>query len=413
MNRQLYRLSAAMVAKATNPGKFSDGGGLYLIVEKTGAKRWAFIFRWQGKLREMGLGSATPGRVQTIGLATARARAQAAREALEKGLNPIEVKRAEAAIPTFGEIADEFIEDMKPRWRNEKHHDQWTNTIAQYAAKLRPMRVDHITTNDVVAVLKPIWNEKSETASRVRGRIERILDAAKARGLIASPWENPARWRGHLDHLLPPKKRLTRGHHAAMPYEEIGAFMAALRLREGVTPRALEFLILTAARSGEVMGATWGEIDLKAKVWTVPADRMKAGREHRVPLSARAVEVLKAAAPLAAPEGATPPSDAHVFPGQGGQGPLSIMAFDMLLRRMKSSVTTHGFRSTFRDWAGEVSSFSREVAEAALAHTVGDATERAYRRGDALEKRRLLMEAWASYVDRPGPAKVLTFARQA
>jgi integrase len=257
----------------------------------------------------------------------------------------------------------------------------------------------------VLGVLQLIWHAKPETASRLRGRIERVLDAAKARGLRSG--ENPARWRGHMDHLLPKRSKLTRGHHAAMPYDAVPAFMADLHKRAAVAALALEFLILTAARSGEVLGARWEEIDLEAKVWTVPAARMKAGREHRVPLSSRAVEVLQTVKLLA---GRDDISRLPIFPAHGCAKPLSSMALAMLLRRMKVDCTVHGFRSSFRDWAGEVSTFPRELAEAALAHTIGDATERAYRRGDALEKRRKLMEAWAGFSGR-GETQVLQFRR--
>ena len=244
----------------------------------------------------------------------------------------------------------------------------------------------------MLAVLQPIWQEKNETASRLRGRIERVLDAAKAKGLRTG--ENPARWRGHLDTLLPKRQKLQRGHHPAMPYTEVPAFVAELRTREAMAARALEFAILTAARSGEVLGAMWGEVDLKAEVWTVPAMRMKAGREHRVPLTAPAIAILRAL------EALRPEDDdkgAYIFPGQRKGRPLSGMAMEMLLRRQKLEITVHGFRSSFRDWAAEETGFPREIAEAALAHVVGDATERAYRRGDALEKRRELMTAWAAH----------------
>jgi len=241
----------------------------------------------------------------------------------------------------------------------------------------------------VLGVLAPIWQTKQETASRVRGRIERVLDAAKAKGLRSG--ENPARWRGHLDHLLSKRRKLARGHHPAMPYPDVPAFMAALGERDAVAALALRFTILTAARSGEVLGARWSEIDRTTKTWVVPAERMKAGREHRVPLTDRACEILDALQAVR--------SGDYVFPGQPQGRPLSSMAMEMLLRRMKvESATVHGFRSSFRDWAGEATAFPREIAESALAHTVGDATERAYRRGDALEKRRLLMDAWARFV---------------
>ena len=277
------------------------------------------------------------------------------------------------------------MDGLESQWRNDKHRAQWRMTLKAYAADLRPLTLDAITTERVLGVLQPIWAEKPETASRLRGRLERVLDAAKARGLRTG--ENPARWRGHLDHLLPKRQKLTRGHHRALPYSDLPAFMAELRDRTAPAARTLEFLILTAARTSEALGARWGEVDLAAKVWTVPAERMKAGRQHRVPLSARAVELLSEARP----------ADAFVFPGIVEGSPLSSGAMERVLDRMGVAVTVHGFRSTFRDWCGEASTFPRELAEAALAHTVGDETERAYRRGDALEKRRKLMDAWARY----------------
>jgi integrase len=261
-------------------------------------------------------------------------------------------------------------------------------TLEVYAAPLWPLRVDHVEVGHVLEVLKPIWTTKPETASRLRGRIEKVLDAAKARGHRNGV--NPARWRGHLDHLLPPRQRLTRGHHAAMPYGEVPRFIGDLRRRDAVAACALEFLILTAARSGEVICARWPELDLQRGVWTIPATRMKAGCEHRVPLVARAMQIIEVMDKVRIGD--------FVFPSRVATKPLSSMVLEMLLRRMgQEAITVHGFRSSFRDWAGEATSFPREIAEAALAHTVGDQTERAYRRGDALEKRRELMDHWASF----------------
>jgi integrase len=388
--RDIQRLTARKVETA-KAGRYADGEGLYLVVDATGGRRWAFLFRWDGRLKEMGLGGLKArGGKPAVPLGKAREKAAFARKMVGDGRNPIiEGLPVEKVIPTFGEAADRFVEDQRPKWRNAKHRDQWTMTLTCYAKALRSLPVDRIDTEAVLKVLKPIWQTKPETASRLRGRIERVLDAAKAKG--ERQGENPARWRGHLDHLLPARQRLTRGHHAAMPYAELPALLTALRGREAAAALGLEFLILTAARSGEALGATWAEIDLEAKVWTVPAERMKAGREHRVPLSARAAEILETMKPLG--------GGGYVFPGQKTNRPLSGMAFEMLLRRMKVDFTVHGFRSTFRDWAGEASAFPREIAEQALAHTVGDATERAYRRGDALEKRRKLMDAWARFCE--------------
>jgi integrase len=269
---------------------------------------------------------------------------------------------------------------------------------------LREKPLDEIRTDDVLAALKPIWQTKSETASRLRGRIERVLDAAKARGLRSG--ENPARWRGHLDHLLPKRQKLTRGHHPALPYLDVPAFVADLRNRETVAALALEFTILNASRTGEVLGAKWDEIDREAAIWTIPRERMKAGREHRVPLTDRGLEILDAVEKVRTGD--------YVFPGQRRGKPLSGMAMEMLLRRMKiEKATVHGFRSSFRDWAGECTPFPREIAEAALAHTVGDETERAYRRGDALEKRRKLMAAWAAFCEPKEKSNVVPLARRA
>ena len=378
------RLTARKVATA-KPGKYSDGGNLYLIVADSGARKWVLRFTWRGRAKEMGLGSAI-----SVSLADAREKAADARRKVAQGLNPIDERKRDGGIPTFGEMADKVREALSAGFRNEKHKAQWKTTLETYAAPLRAKPIDTIVTDDVLAALKPIWTKKAETASRVRGRIEKVLDAAKARGFREG--ENPARWRGHLDHLLPKPLKLTRGHHAAMAYEDVPKFIGHLRKREAVAALALEFCILTAARSGEVLGMQWSEIDMDKTIWTVPAERMKAGREHRVPLSARAVAILKALAKTT--------QGKFVFTGQTPHKPLSGMAMEMLLRRMKiDDATVHGFRSSFRDWAGNVSNFPREIMEMALSHVIGDKAEQAYRRGDALDKRRKLMEAWANYCE--------------
>ena len=378
------KLTARKVETA-KPGKYSDGGNLYLIVSDTGARKWVLRFTWRGRAKEMGLGSAA-----SVPLAHAREKAASARRTVAQGLNPIDERKRDGGIPTFGEMADDVRQTLSAGFRNEKHKAQWKSTLEGYAAPLRAKPVDTIATDDVLAVLKPIWTTKAETASRVRGRIEKVLDAAKAKGFRDG--ENPARWRGHLDHLLPRPSKLARGHHAAMPYQDVAAFIAQLRKREATSALALELCILTAARSGEILGMRWPEIDLDKKIWTVPAGRMKAGREHRVPLSPRAVAILRQLAKVKIGE--------FVFAGQARNKPLSNMAMEMVLRRMKiEDATVHGFRSSFRDWAGNVSSFPREVTETALAHVIGDKAEQAYRRGDALEKRRKLMEAWASFCE--------------
>ena len=387
-------LTARRVQTA-KPGKYSDGGNLYLIVSRTGSRKWMLRFTWRGRAKEMGLGSAA-----SVPLADAREKAAAARRKIAAGLNPIDERRRDRGVPTFGEFADEVREAISAGFRNEKHKAQWKSTLENYAASLRTKPVDTIGTDDVLAALQPIWTIKAETASRVRGRIEKVLDAAKAKGFRNG--ENPARWRGHLDHLLPRQSKLARGHHAAMPYERVAAFIASLQEREALAAEALELCILTAARSGEILGMQWSELDLDRKIWTVPANRMKAGREHRVPLSPRAVAILCQLEKVKAGE--------FVFPGQARNKPLSNMAMEMILRRMKiKNATVHGFRSSFRDWAGNVSNFPREVVETALAHVIGDKAEQAYRRGDALEKRRKLMDAWAAYCAVPKAGSVIAF----
>jgi integrase len=390
MARALNKLNARQVATLNRDGRYSDGGGLYLVVGPGASRRWCFLFRWRGKLKEMGLGS-----LASVSLADARQKAGGARRTVAEGRNPIEDRKAEAAAreaadTNFGAFTDDLVQGLSHGFRNEKHKAQWTMTLTRYAAPLRAMRLDDISTDDILGVLQPLWQSRPETASRLRGRIERVLDAAKAKGLRSG--ENPARWRGHLDALLPRRQKLTRGHHAAMPHADVPAFIASLRASESISALALEFLILTAARSGEVLGARWDEFDLNGKLWTVPASRMKAGREHRVPLTPRALAILRSVEKVRTAD--------YVFPGQRRSKPLSVMALAMVLRRMQlEHVTVHGFRSAFRDWCGEATAFPRDVAEAALAHAVGDMTERAYRRGDALDKRRKLMAAWASFIE--------------
>jgi integrase len=390
---QLHKLTARFVDSA-EPGTYSDGGNLFLVVEKppSTSRRWAFVFTPPSgrRQREMGLGGA-----RNVTLARARELAAECRAQLARGVDPIEARKAANAppLPKFGTFADEWISTMEASWRSAVHRRQWRNSLKSYAGSLHDMTIDVIQTENILAVLTPIWQTKGETADRVRNRIERILDAAEAAGHRTG--KNPARWKGHLDKLLP--KPPQPGHFAALPFAEVPEFIGKLRQRPALAARAFEFAILTAARTGETLGAVWNEIDLDAKVWTVPASRMKGRREHRVPLSERAIQILDEAREAWGSAG-------FIFPGQRPGKPLSSMAFEMLLRRMGiSNATAHGFRSSFRDWAGELTSYPREVAEAALAHAVGDATERAYRRGDALEKRRKLMEAWAAYVEKaPG-----------
>ena len=396
MARKINRLNSRAVATITKYGRHADGGGLYLSISSNGGRRWVFLYRWHGKPTEIGFGSA-----RDVTLARARELASQARTKLAEGTNPKDARRPMDGS-TFGECADRVIEAMRPSWRNSKHAAQWEMTLRDYAALLRRLPVDKVTTDDVLSVLKPLWNDKPETASRLRGRIERVLDAAKAQGLRSG--ENPARWRGHLDQLLPKRQQLTRGHHAAMSYADVPAFMADLQSRKATAALALEFAILTAARSGEALGARWNEFDLERAVWTVPATRMKAGREHRVPLSRRALKIVKAL-------DETRDGD-FIFPGQKTGKSLSVMALEMVLRRMNvENATVHGFRSTFRDWAAECTHFVNEVCEAALAHVIENKAEAAYRRGDLFDKRRKLMEAWATYCATPKTGKIVAFRR--
>ncbi len=391
MSRELNRLSVRKVAALTEPKRYADGGGLYLRVTKQRAKSWSFMTTKDGQTREIGLGAA-----RSVSLASARALAAQMREAVALGRDPRLIltptpSEPEAPIVTFGDFAELYITSIEAGWKNANHRHQWRQSLRDHAAALKSLPIEGIGTEQVLAVLQPIWLTKPETASRVRGRIERILDAAKARGLRPVDASNPAQLRGHLALLLPKQGKLTRGHHAALPWKEAPQFMLELRQRSALAARALEFTILTAARSGETLGAKWAEIDMKAGLWTVPAVRMKASVEHVVPLSLAALNLLASLEPDNAL-----PSDA-VF-GIGGV-PRSNMAMAQLLKRMKyPDITTHGFRSTFRDWAGDETEYSRELMEQALAHTIGNKAERAYRRGTAINRRRELMEAWATYL---------------
>jgi integrase len=390
MGRSIHKLSNRKCETA-GPGRYVDGGGLYLVVSSKDARSWVFFWKMGGKRREMGLGS-----FRDVSLGRARELAAIARADRAAGHDPMVARDSrKAGTMTFGEAADKFIESMEAGWANAKHRYQWRETLKTYAAPLRAIPVSRITTDDVVGVLKPLWLTKSETAGRLRGRIERVLDWAKARGHREG--ENPARWRGHLANLLPRRPRLSRGHHPAMPFAELPQFIAKLRSMTGVGRRALEFTILTAVRTNEALGAKWTEIDFEQQVWVIPAGRMKAGKEHRVPLSHRAVAILQELHEL----NVSP----YAFPGLTRERPLSNLAMNRVLARAGISpaiATVHGFRSSFRDWAGECTAFPREIAEAALAHQVGDATERAYRRADALNKRRELMAAWARYLETAG-----------
>jgi len=393
MPKKAKELSAIEVQRLTAPGLHAVGGvaGLMLQVTATGARSWVLRAMIAGKRRDMGLGG-----FPDVGLADARTAAREARAKVRDGVDPIEQGRAKrsalaaevAAALTFRQASEKYLAAHKSAWRNEKHGAQWSSTLETYAhPHLGHLRVQDIGLAHVMNVLQPIWTTKTETASRVRGRIESVLDWATAHGYREGL--NPARWRGHLDKLLPKPSKVARvEHRQALPVGEVGAFMGKLRAMQGVGARALEFAILTAARSGEVRGMTWDEVDLEAKTWTVPGERMKAGREHRVPLSDAAVALVKAQ-PQA---GASP----YVFAAVRG-GQLSDMTLSSVTRRMGAPCVPHGFRSSFRDWVGERTGYPGDMAEMALAHTIGDKVEAAYRRGDMFEKRRRLMADWAAF----------------
>jgi integrase len=379
----MARLTARGVATA-KAGTHGDGQGLYLVVSPTGARKWLFRFTFGGTIRQLGLGSAG-----AVSLAEARDLRDAARKLVAQGVNPIEARRAVAVkAVTFGEVADAWFASKKSEFRNEKYKGMVKRALEVTAAPLRPLPVADIGVEDVLRTLKPVWVATPETGKRLREKIETILDAAAAKGLRTG--ENPARWKGHLEHLLPRRPKVEKRHHAAMDYRAVPAFMEGLRADGNVAAGALEFAILTAARSGEVYGALWSEVDLDKKVWSIPASRMKAGRAHRAPLSDRAAEILQ--------EMAKARTCDFVFPSPRGNRPLSHVAMAKVLARLGATgATPHGFRSSFRDWAGHETSFPREIAEQALAHRLGDAAELAYKRGDFLEKRRALMSAWASF----------------
>lgn len=393
MAKKAAELSALAVSKLRDDGRYAVGGvdGLYLRVAGN-SRAWVLRIKIAGKRCDIGLGP-----FPEVKLADARDIAREHRRKVREGTDPLQARREaraamaieRAAAKTFQECAEAYVEANKAGWKNEKHVKQWSATLETYAYPvIGTLPVSSVTIAHVLNILEPIWATKTETASRLRGRIESVLDWAKVRGYRDG--ENPARWRGHLDKTLPARNKVQKvEHHAALPYAETGTFMADLRKREGISARALEFGILCASRSGEVRNATWAEVDLESKVWTIPADRMKAGREHRVPLSEVAVALLNALPRIAASE--------HVFPAPRG-GALSDMSLTAVLKRMdRPDLTQHGFRSTFRDWAGEITTHPREVIEHALAHQLADKAEAAYQRGDLLAKRRELMVAWGSF----------------
>lgn len=401
----IHKLSPRKVATA-GPGKYEDGGGLRLVVSPKGAKKWVLRFTIAGRRREMGLGC-----FPDVGLSEAREKARHYRKQAKEGIDPIEARRAAPSnTPTFTSCAAGYIRAHRRGWRNSKHGRQWVRTLKTYARpEIGEKPVDCITTEDVLKILTPIWTTKTETAKRVQGRIENILDYAAAHK-YRDPL-NPARWRGHLDKLLPKPARVKSvTHYPAMPYSAVPAFMAELSSDHSVPALALRFLILTAARTSEVLLARWEEVSTETAIWTVPAERMKTRLEHRVPLSDAALDVLKA---LPRVEG-----NPYVFPGFRPGRPLSTAALLQLMRKLGYGVhgerghyVPHGFRSSFRDWSGEVSNFPRDVAEMALAHVIENKVEAAYRRGDLFAKRRLMMQAWAQYVS-GHDAKVILFNRQ-
>lgn len=407
MARERNRLTALRVKSLKAPGRYADGGGLYVYIGKNNARAWLFRYRDRrtGKLRDRGLGP-----VADVPLEKARERAAACRAQLLDGVDPIDASRSKrdtvrlehARRMTFEDCADAYIQANKAAWRNAKHCDQWTNSLATHAAALMSLPIAEIDTSLVMKVLTPIWSAKTETATRVRGRIESVLDWAKVRGFRSG--ENPARWRGHLDKLLPkPAKLKAVEHHPALPYVEMPAFLVDLRKRHGISARALELQILTATRPGEIVGARWAEVDLDEKVWTIPPERMKANREHRVPLSDAATTLLRA----------LPKNGEYLFPGAKPKTPLTIAAPLEQLKELRSGFVPHGFRSTFRDWAADRTQYPRDVAEAALAHVQKDKTEAAYRRSDLFEKRRKLMADWAKFCETQTPTGNVTPIRRA
>jgi integrase len=396
MARRVRVLTAKLVEKSATPGYYFDGAGLYLQIAKGGSKSWILRYVMDGKAREMGLGSYV-----TFSLAEARERAIAQRKLIADGVDPIAARRAGALdirlkatnTITFDKAAAEYIEANQAAWRNSKHRDQWRNTLNTYASPvIGCIPVGTVTTPLVLKILQPIWTSKTETATRVRGRIEKVLDWAKVQGYRTG--DNPAVWRGHLSEALPKPSRVAEaGHHAALPWSEVGQFMTSLRAMAGTASLATQLIILTATRTSEVIEATWSEFNLDAGLWVIPKERMKGFREHRVPLSAQALAVLGKVK-------ASTKSSEFVFPSITPDRPISNMACLAVLKRMgRSDLTVHGFRSTFRDWTAEATSYPRDVCEMALAHAIEDKAEAAYRRGDLLKKRAELMVDWANFCD--------------
>jgi integrase len=400
--RTLQRLNALSVTSAKVPGYFHDGGGLYLQVARAGSKSWVLRFSIAGRRREMGLGPCPE-----VSLAVARRLAAEARSLVKAGQDPIAARDAgrarqrldEARGITFDKAAELYIAANEAGWRSDRHRNQWRASLATFASPvIGRMPVADIGVPEVMRVVEPLWRTKTETGSRVRGRIERVLDWAKVRGYRTD--ENPARWRGHLDKLLPARRKAQRvQHHPAIAIDDLPAVYAKLADLDSMAARALRFVILTAARAGEVTGARWSEIDMDARVWTVPSDRIKAGKTHRVPLSREAMEILARVRKVA--------TGNLVFPGWVTERPLSHSAMLKVLKVAGcGDATVHGFRSTFRDWASERTHYPRDVAEMALAHAIGDQVEAAYRRGDLFERRKLMMEEWATFVTATPSAKL-------
>ena len=413
MPRKASELTAIAIQRLTAPGLHFVGGvaGLALQVLPSGARTWVLRITVGAKRRDMGMGG-----YPDVPLAKAREAARVARAKVRSGIDPIEegraarsaLKASQAAALTFEQCAAAYISANAVGWKNAKHAQQWRNTLAQHAyPKLGMLLVRDVGLPHVLAVLEPLWLTTTETASRLRGRIESVLDWATVRGYRSG--DNPARWRGHLDKLLPaPSKVAKPEHHTAVALADVAGFVLKLRAAEGMGARALEFAILTAARSGEVRGARWAEVDRQAKLWVIPAARMKAGKEHRVPLSDAALSLLDALPKIDAGDLVFPASRT----GLGGVAkPLSDMALTAVMRRMGLDAVPHGFRSTFRDWCSERTNYPRDVAEMALAHTIGDKVEAAYRRGDLFDKRRRMMDDWAAFLARPDlPTQVVDLA---
>lgn len=404
MPRQLKTLTILKIRAIKAPGRYSDGGGLYLYVSPSGNRSWVFRYRNRqtGKHRDKGLGP-----LADVSLERARERAAACRASLLNGIDPLDADREASHVSaveaakrvTLGECVTRYIAAHRPSWRNAKHGDQWRNTLDTYASALLPLPIQALDTHLILDVLQPIWSEKTETATRVRQRLEAVLDYAIARGYRTG--ENPARWRGHLQKLLPPPAKLKDvRHHPALPYAELGDFMALLADAEAMSARVLALQILTATRPGEAVAARWEEFDLENRVWTIPKERMKAGREHRVPYGPAVAKLLKSLPKTGSP---------FLFPGKPGQPMITDAALSML-RRLRKGLTAHGFRSTFRDWAADRTNYPREVAEAALAHSLRDQTEAAYRRSDLMEKRARMMADWERFALRPSeaPASAVT-----